>query len=68
MTDSIDQAVLTEETFFIDTVPKDAEVDRTVDDIGGTGSPDEVGFGGGGDLARSPDILSRLAVDLELAG
>ena len=68
MTDSIDQAVLTEETFFIDTVPTASDASPTVDDIEQNTTSEEVNFGDGGDLARSPDILSRLAVDLELAG
>jgi hypothetical protein len=36
--------------------------------IGDTGAPDEATIDDGGDLARSPDILSSLAVDLERAG
>jgi hypothetical protein len=37
-------------------------------DIRDIGAPDEVNFEDCGDLARSLDILSHLAVDLELAG
>jgi hypothetical protein len=68
MTDALDQALSTEQALFIDTVPSVVEADPTVDDIEQNATSDEVTFGDGGDLAGSPDILSRLAADLELAG
>ena len=68
MTDSIGQPLLAEGTVFIDTTPSVAGDDQTMGDIRDIGAPDEVNFNDGGYLAKSPDILSSLAVDLELAG
>jgi hypothetical protein len=68
MTDAIAQPLLTEGTVFIDTPLSVAGADQTMDDIRDIGAPDEVNFEDCGDLARSSDILSHLAVDLELAG
>ena len=68
MTDSIGQPLLAEGTVFIDTTPSVADDDQTMGDIRDIGAPDEVNFEDCGDLARSSDILSHLAVDLELAG
>lgn len=68
MTDALDQMLSTEQTFFIDTVPTASEISPTVDDIDQNTTSEEVNFGDDDDLARSPNILNRLAVDLELAG
>jgi hypothetical protein len=68
MNDYIEQDVLTERPVFIDGTLSVAEGQQTAAAIGGTGAPAEATINDGGDLARSPDILGRLAVDLELAG
>src|ERR1700730_18329595 len=68
MTDSIGQPLLAEGTVFIDTTPSVADDDQMMGDIRDIGALDELNFDDCGDLARSSDILSEIAVDLELAG
>ena len=68
MTDFIEQERLVDSPVFIDSVLSVANGGRTLPAIGDTGAPDEATFDDGGDLARSPDILSSLALDLERAG
>jgi hypothetical protein len=68
MTDFSEQDFSPEQPVFIDSVLSVANGARTLPAIGDTGAPDEVTFDDGGDLARSPDILGSLAVDLERAG
>ena len=68
MTDFIEQEFLVHSPVFIDGAPSVANGEHTLAAIGGIDLPDEATFDDGGDLARSPDILSSLAVDLERAG
>ena len=68
MTDSIAQDLLTDRPVFINGTLSVADGEQTPPAIGDTGAPDEATYNDGGELARSPAILSRLAVDLERAG
>jgi hypothetical protein len=68
MTDFSEQEFSADRLVFIDSVLCVANGEQTLPAIGDSGAPDEATFNNGGDLARSPDILSSLAVDLELAG
>ena len=68
MTDSIEQDFLAERPVSINGTLSVADGNQGPGAIGDTGAPDEATFNDGGELARSPDILSRLAVDLERAG
>src|ERR1700730_3979988 len=67
MTDFIEQELLADSPVFSGGAPV-ANGEHTLAAIGGIDLPDEATFDDGGDLARSPDILSSLAVDLERAG
>src|SRR6266478_10146195 len=67
MTDSIAQDLLTDRPVFISGTLSVADGEQGPGAIGDTGAP-EATFNDGGYLAKSPDILSSLAVDLERAG
>ena len=67
MTRSIQQDLSAERPVFINGTPSVADGEQTPPAIGDTGAP-EATFNDGGELARSPAILSHLAVDLERAG
>jgi len=68
MSDFIGQDLSAERPVFINGTPSVADGEQTPPAIGDTGAPDEATFNDGGELARSPAILSHLAVDLERAG
>ena len=68
MTDFIEQELLVDSPIFIDGVLSVANGEHTLAAIGDIDLPDKATLDDGGDLARSPDILSSLAVDLERAG
>src|SRR5260370_14802881 len=67
MTDFIEQELLVDSPVFSGGTPV-ANGEHTLAAIGGIDLPDEATFDDGGELARSPDILRSLAVDLERAG
>jgi hypothetical protein len=68
MTELIEQELLVDSPVFIDGAQSVANGEHTLATIGGIDLPDQATLDDGGDLARSPDILSSLAVDLERAG
>ena len=68
MTNFIEQELLADSPVFIDGALSAANGEHTLAAIGGIDLPDQATLVDGGDLARSPDILSSLAVDLERAG
>jgi hypothetical protein len=67
MTDFIEQELLVCAPIFSGGTSV-ANGEHTLAAIADIDLPDEAAFDDGGDLARSPDILSSLAVDLERAG
>jgi hypothetical protein len=67
MTDFIEQELLVDAPVFSGGTPV-ANGEQTLAAIGDIDLPDQATLDDGGDLARSPDILSSLAVDLERAG
>jgi hypothetical protein len=67
MTDFIEQELLVDAPVFSGGTPV-ANCEQTLAAIGDIDLPDQATLDDGGDLARSPDILSSLAVDLERAG
>ena len=68
MTDLIEQELLVDLPVFINGTPSVANGEHTLSAIGDSDAPDETTFDDGGDLARTPDILGSLALDLERAG
>ena len=68
MTDFIEQELLVDLPVFIDGALSVPNGEHTLAAIGDIDLPDQATLDDGGDLARSPDILSSLAVDLERAG
>ena len=79
MTDFNEQVILAAQPVFINGFADSEQAPSTIGDTNYSlapiidapdekVSPDETTLDDGGDLARSPDILSSLAVDLERAG
>jgi hypothetical protein len=69
VTDFIEQELLVDSPVFINSALSVANGEHTLAAIRDSDAPpDEATFDDGGDLARSPDILSSLALDLERAG
>jgi hypothetical protein len=68
MTDFIEQELLVDSPVFIDGASSVANAEHTLAASGDIDLPDEATPDDGGDLAKSPDILSSFAMDLERAG
>jgi hypothetical protein len=69
LTDFIEQELLVDSPVFIDGALSVANGEHTLAAIGDSDAPpDEATSDDGSDLARSPDILDSLALDLERAG